>query len=486
MADKTDCVSGKSLVAYPCSNTFRKPCRDAKRFEETDLYLINATFGNKGRIAMKRSRLFTLSFALPAALLFMWLAIRLGGAPSAAKDVETSTPPNVLPSGPGDWPQWRGPERNGLSKDTGLLKQWPSSGPRQVWSISNLGEGFGSIAIRGDRLYAQGTNASASVVFCLNRADGKTVWSAALGPKLEEGRGNGPRSTPTVDDDRVYALTENGDLACVRANNGSPIWRKNVLKEFGGRNIRWLISESPLIDGDHVIVTPGGPGAGIVALDKMTGKEVWRSKGLSDEAGYASSIAADVGGVRTIMNFTSRAAVGVRASDGKLMWSHKSPANDTANCATPVFQDNKVFFSSGYGTGGALLGLTARDGEVSAQELYFTKDIQNHHGGVILVNGYLYSFSTALTCVEFATGKKMWVNRSVGKGSLTYADGMLYLFSEKNVVGLAEANPNAYVEKGRFSIPDLGIESWAHPVVIGGKLYIRNQGNLTAYDVKAN
>jgi outer membrane protein assembly factor BamB len=207
---------------------------------------------------------------------------------------------------------------------------------------------------------------------------------------------------------------------------------------------------------------------------------------LSDEASYSSAIAADVGGVRTIMNFTSRAAVGVRASDGKLMWSHSKPANGSANIATPVFGDNKVFFTSDYDTGGALLGLSAQGGEVKAQELYFTKNMKNHHGGVVLVKGYLYGFSASiLTCIEFATGRKMWVNRSVGKGSLAYADGMLYLLSEKHVVGLAEANPNAYVEKGRFTIPDRGRDSWAYPVVIGGKLYIRDQGTLSVYDVKA-
>src|SRR5499426_647249 len=430
---------------------------------------------------MKHNRLLTLSLALPAALLLIWFSVH-----ASSETVDHSAPPNAVPSGPSDWPQWRGPERNGVSKDTGLIKQWPSSGPQRAWSISGLGEGYGSLAIKGDRIFVQGTSGSSSVVFCLNRADGKTVWSAALGSKVNEGRGNGPRSTPTVDNDRVYALTENGDLVCLRAPDGSPVWRKNILKEFSGANPGWLISESPLIDGDRVIVTPGGSGAGMVALDKMTGKEIWRAKDLSDEAGYASCIAADVGGVRTIMNFTSRAAVGVRASDGKLMWSESSPANRTANIATPVFADNKVFFSSDYGTGGALLGLNARNGEDKAQELYFTKEMKNHHGGIVLVNGYLYGFSSSiLTCLEFATGKKMWANRSVGKGSLTYADGMLYLLSETNVVGLAEANPNAYVEKGRFSIPDQGKNSWAHPVVIGGKLYIRNQGTLTAYEVKA-
>lgn len=433
---------------------------------------------------MKHNRLFTLSLGLPAVLLFIWFSVR---APLAAKTANPYTPPNTVPSGPSDWPQWRGPERNGVSKDSGLLKQWPSSGPQQAWAISGLGEGYGSLAIKGDRIFVQGTRGEASVVFCLNRADGKTVWSAALGPKVNEGKGNGPRSTPTVDNDRIYVLTENGDLACLRAHDGSPVWRKNILRDFGGSNPGWLISESPLVDGNRVIVTPGGGGAGMVALDKMTGKDIWRAKDISDGAGYSSAIAADVGGVRTIMNFTSRAAVGVRASDGKLMWRNSSAANGTANCTTPVFADNKVFFTSDYGTGSALLGLSAQSGEVKAQELYFTKEMRNHHGGVVLVNGYLYGFSgsSGLACVEFATGKRMWANRSVGKGSLTYADGMLYLLGEKHVAGLAEANPNAYVEKGRFSIPDQGEDSWAHPVVIGGKLYIRNQGMLTAYDVKA-
>jgi len=432
---------------------------------------------------MKHKRLFTLSLALSAVLSLIWFSVRTASSSGAANP---SMPPNAVPSGPGDWPQWRGPERNGISKDTGLLKQWPSSGPQQTWSISGLGEGYGSLSVKGDRVFVQGTRGGASLVFCLNRADGKTVWSTALGAKVSQSEGNGPRSTPTVDDNRVYILTENGDLACLNARDGGPVWRKNILKEFGGSNPRWLISESPLIDGDRVIVSPGGRSAGMVALDKMTGKEIWRTKDLSEEAGYSSAIAADVGGVRTIMNFTSRAAVGVRASDGKLMWRNSSMVNPYANCSTPVFHDNKVFFTSAYDMGGALIGLSAQNGEVKAQELYFTRDMKNHHGGVILVNGYLYGFNgdTVLTCIEFGSGKKMWMNRSVGKGSLTYADGMLFILSEKNVVGLAEANPNAYVEKGRFSIPDQGKESWAHPVVIGGRLYIRNQGTLTSFKVK--
>jgi outer membrane protein assembly factor BamB len=388
-----------------------------------------------------------------------------------------------------EWPQWRGPLRNGVSSETGLLKQWPANGPAVTWSISNLGDGYGTVAVKADRIYVQGTsgtaNAAKSTVFCLNRADGKTIWSVTLGPKVDQDKGNGPRGTPTLDGDRVYVLTENGDLACLRERDGSSVWSKNILKEYGASNPKWLISESPLVDANRLIVSPGGRNAGIVALDKMTGADIWRTRDLSDEAGYSSCIAADVDGVRSYMNFTSSAAVGVRASDGKLLWRYANVANRTANVATPVFADNKVFFSSAYGTGGALLNLTAQNGEVKAHEAYFTREMMNHHGGMVLINGYLYGFSNAiLTCLEFSTGKVMWKDRSVGKGSITYADGMLYLVGEKQLVGLAEANPNAYAEKGRFPINDRGWDSWAHPVVVGGKLYIRNQNELTCYDVK--
>ena len=390
------------------------------------------------------------------------------------------------PAPPTDWPQWRGPDRNGLSKESGLLQQWPASGPPLVWSISSLGAGYGSLAIKDDRIFVQGSNGRQSVIYVLSRADGKGVWSKALGPAGNNDRGPGPRGTPTVDGDRVYVLTENGDLACLKTLDGTAVWQRNILKDFGGRNIEWEISESPLVDGNNVIVTPGGRGAGMVALDKLTGATVWTSKDLSDEAGYASAVVGDVQGVRTVMALTAEAGVGVRASDGKLMWRYRQVANRTANITTPIFSDNKVFYTSAYDTGGALLGLTAQNGEVKAQEIYFTREMQNHHGGVLLINGYLYGFNNSiLTCLEFSTGKMMWRNRSVGKGSLTYADGHLYIESEDNVVGLADASPTGYREKGRFRIPDQGLPSWAHPVVAGGRLYIRNQRTLSEYDIRA-
>ena len=387
-----------------------------------------------------------------------------------------------------DWPQWQGPDRTRISKETGLLKEWPNGGPPVIWTANNLGTGYGSMSVAGDRVYLQGARGNNSFVIALNRADGKEVWAKPLGPietRMMTNMGAGPRGTPTVDGDRVYVLTENGDLACLKTD-GSSVWQLNILKEFGGTQLRWLISESPLVDGPHLVVTPGGRGAGMVKLDKMTGKTVWVSKELSDPAGYSSIVAADVQGVRTYMTFTETAGVGVRASDGKLMFRYPKAANNVANIATPVYADNKVFFASGYGTGGGLLNLTVQNGEVAASEAYFTRDMKNHHGGMVLVDGYLYGYNDQiLTCLEFATGKMMWRDRSTGKGSVTYADGHLYIQSENNVVGLAEATSAGYREKGRFGIPDKGRPSWAHPVISDGRLYVRNQDTLLVYDIKA-
>ena len=391
----------------------------------------------------------------------------------------------VAVSAAADWPQWQGPNRTRISEETGLLKAWPAAGPAVVWSAGGLGSGFGSMAVVGDRVFVQGTRNGRSVVIALNRADGKEVWSKALGASQTNDQGPGPRSTPSIDGDRLYVLTENGDLACLKTD-GTAVWQRNILSDFGGSQLRWLVSESPLVDGANVVVSPGGRGAGMVKLDKMTGKTVWTSKELSDAAGYSSVIAADIQGVRTYLTFTESAGVGVRASDGKLMFRYPRAANRTANITTPVFANNKVFFTSGYGTGAGLLDLTVKGGEVAASEVYFTLNMKNHHGGVVLVDGYLYGFNDSiLTCLDFATGEVIWRDRSVGKGTVSFADGHLYVQSERNLVALVEASPKGYTEKGRFEIPDKGLSSWAHPVVSDGRLYVRNQDTLVAYNIKA-
>jgi outer membrane protein assembly factor BamB len=385
-----------------------------------------------------------------------------------------------------DWFQWRGPERNGISREVGLAREWPASGPPLLWTASGLGAGYGTVSIAGGRLFVQSLRSGRSMVHALNVADGKYIWSKNLGPGATNDRGSGPRSTPTVDGDRVYVLTESGDLVCLLAADATVVWQRNILRDFRGSNINWLVSESPLVDRDRVIVTPGGPNAGIVALDKMTGKTIWMSEGLSDDAGYSSPVVVEVQGIRAYTTIMASAAVGVRAEDGRLLWRYPAAANRTANITTPVVSGAQVFYTSAYGTGGGLVTLRPAAGEIRTEEVYFTRDMQNHHGGVVLVDGVLYGFSNAiLTAIDFASGRTLWRHRSVGKGSVTYADGRLYLLSEDNVVGLADVSAAGYREVGRFEIADQGLPSWAHPVVSGKRLFLRNQNVLSVYDVAA-
>ena len=400
------------------------------------------------------------------------LSVALASAPPAAAD---------------DWPQWRGPHRDGVSTETGLADRWPSGGPSLRWRADGLGEGYGSVAVSDGTIYVQGSRSGRSVVFALDGNGGGVRWERELGPRLRDGRGNGPRGTPTVAGDSLYALTGMGDLARVALADGRVRWQRNILDDFDQRNISWGISESPLIEGDWVVVMPGGDGA-IAALDRETGETVWTSGDLTDRAGYSSLVAVDLGDgddpLRAIVGFTARAGVGVRAEDGELLWSYREPSNRTANVATPIYSDGLVFYTSAYGTGGGALRLRVNGDTVDSEEAWFESSLQNHHGGVVLYQGHLYGFfGRALACVDFKTGEIVWRDRSVGKGSLTLADGKLFLVGEKHLAGLAEATPDGYRERGRFELEDHGEPSWAHPVVSNGVLYIHNWGELLAYDV---
>ena len=379
-----------------------------------------------------------------------------------------------------NWPQWRGPNRDGISKETGLLKEWPAEGPPLLWKATGAGRGFSSFSIANGRLFTMGLRGDREFVIAFDVATGKEAWATPHGGAFRNDRGDGPRGTPTVDGDRVYALGGNGDLSAIEARTGKIAWTKNILREFGGRNITWGISESPLIVGNKVLVNPGGTDASIVALNKSDGSVIWKSQ--SDKAGYSSAIPLQVNGGTRVIFFTSQRAVGLNLNDGKLLWEYARPSNNVANAATPIARGNRVFISSDYGTGGGVVEIKP-DG--TAQELWFTKDMRNHHSSSVLVGDHLYGFSSSiLTAMKFDTGEVAWRDRSVGKGSLVFADGRLYLFSEKGVVGLAEATPTGYVERGRFSIQAGNLETWTHPVVAGGRLYLRDQDTIYAYDVR--
>ncbi|HET8783390.1 MAG TPA: PQQ-binding-like beta-propeller repeat protein [Pyrinomonadaceae bacterium] len=379
-----------------------------------------------------------------------------------------------------NWPQWRGPNRDGISKETGLLKQWPAEGPPLVWKAAGAGRGFSSFSVANGKLITMGLRGDREFVVAFDVATGKEAWATPHGNAFRNDRGDGPRGTPTVDGDRLYALGGNGDLSALEVRTGKVVWTKNILKEFGGRQITWGISESPLILGNKLLVNPGGPDASIVALNKSDGSLIWKSQ--SDQAGYSSAIPVEVNGGTQVVFFTHKRAVGLDLKDGKLLWEYARAANNVANAATPIARGNRVFISSDYGTGGGVVEIKP-DG--TAQEVWFTKDMRNHHSSSVLIGDYLYGFSSAiLTAVKFDTGEIAWRDRSVGKGSLVYADGRLYCFSERGVIGLVEATPTGYVERGRFRIEPGELETWTHPVVAGGRLYLRDQDTIYAYDVR--
>lgn len=379
-----------------------------------------------------------------------------------------------------DWPQWRGPNRDGISKETGLLKQWPTQGPPLVWKTTGAGGGYSSFAVADGRIFTMGLRGGREFVIAFDVATGKEVWATPHGSAFKNDRGDGPRGTPTVDGEKLYALGGNGDLSCLETRTGRVVWTMNVLQKFGGSNTRWGISESPLVLGEKLLVNAGGSGASIVALNKTNGSLIWKSQ--SDEAGYSSAIPVQVGGVTQVVFFTGSRVVGLDVRDGRLLWEYAKPSNDVANVATPVARGNRVFISSDYGTGAGMVEIKA-DGR--AQEVYFTKEMRNHHSSSVLIGDYLYGFSSSiLTAMRFDTGEVAWRDRSVGKGSLVYADGNLYCLSENGVVGLVEATPTGYREKGRFKIEQGSLPTWTHPVVAGGRLYLRDQDTIYSFDVR--
>jgi len=611
--------------------------------------------------------------ACPPARLFACLVL-LAASPLFAQ----------VPSKPGDWPQWRGPSRDGISRETGLLKEWPKEGPKRLWQVDTVGVGYSSIAVKDGRIYTQGDRDGVEHAICLDAKDGRTLWGVQPGPlaqllatrvdeefkrldkngdgkvdevealsrfgwewtkndrpaaekeprislrvdfvmeqldankdgrltfseagqmlrdafekidaedksadastlatkrteaflkeldKDEDGRiskqeaketslnrhfgriderdpatdkgddlltaaeieqslkkhepgrdgvltrkeiedfyaknnasgdgelsreelrslfggyrngmGDGPRGTPTVDGQRVYVEGGNGDVSCLEAGSGKTMWHVNLPKQYGGGVPGWGYSESPLIVGDLVIVTPGGKQGTLLALNKHTGEKAWQSGDVSEGAHYSSPVLAEINGVRQIVQFSGKSVLGGSLADGKRLWNYTAPANGTANCCVPIVEDNLVFASSAYGTGGGLAQINQAGSTQQAEELYFEKKMQCHHGGIVKVGDYMYTNGGGtLMCVEFKTGKIAWQARSVGKGSLVVADNMLYLLSEGHEVALAEVSPDEYRERGRFKIASHGRPSWAHPVVAGGVLYIRDQESLTAYDVK--
>jgi outer membrane protein assembly factor BamB len=387
-----------------------------------------------------------------------------------------------------DWPQWRGAGRVGHSPDTSILAPWPKSGPKQTWVFKDAGVGYSSFSIVGTRLFTMGARQESEQVICLDATTGKELWATSLGPVYENNWGDGPRSTPTVDGDHLYALSATGILACLNIKDGTEVWKVDVVKSLGGELQGWGYTESVLIDGDHVICTPGGQQGTMAALHKKTGAVVWQSSKLKGPAQYSSPIRIEVNGQPQFAQLLMNKVVGIAPKDGALLWETSFPGR-VAVIPTLLFHDNSVYATAGYGTGCQMIKLDGAEPEV----VYEEKSITNHHGGVIVVDGKIYGHSDkgGWTCQDFLTGKIEWQDESLGKGTCTYAAGHLICVDENDgTVVLATAKPDKWQEISRFKLaPQTSIRKkegriWSHPVVVNGRLYLRDQDLIFCYNVQ--
>jgi outer membrane protein assembly factor BamB len=407
---------------------------------------------------------------------------------------------NLGPVSAADWPQWRGPQRDAISRETGLADSWPEEGPPLLWETRGLGRGYSSVAIVGGRLYTMGDmdeeGQRSQFLLALDLNNRQIPWKLRVGPPHQDGS----RCTPTVHDGRVYALGTEGDLVCAEANTGKELWRKNLTADFGGRMMSgWKFSESPLVDGEKLICTPGGPQAAMVALDRKTGEVIWKcvppAGANLGAAAYASVVISEAGGVRQYVTLLGRGAVGVDAQTGKLLWHYPRIANGTANIPTPVTDGDFVFVSTGYNTGSALLRLVKTGDTFKAEEVYWLGPnvFQCHHGGFLKLGDHIFGAhghnGGNPICLEMATGKVLWSTNQLGRrsGAVLCVDKKLIFRYEDNTVVLLDADPTAYRLRGKFNLPGrpgLGGPGWAHPVVVGGRLYLRHNEYLFCYDLR--
>ena len=388
-----------------------------------------------------------------------------------------------------DWPQWLGPQRNGMTEETGLMKSWPDEGPKKVWMSDKCGLGYSGPAIVDGKLYIMGARDNTEYLLAFDANTGKELWAAELGEQYENGWGDGPRGTPTVDGDRVYALGAQGALVCVDANSGDEVWR-TTMQELVGEIPNWGYCESPLVDGDLVLVTPGGSKGAVAALNKVTGDLIWQSAEVEDGAHYSSIIKANFHGNPQYVQLMPQRLIGLSPANGRLLWESPWPGR-TAVIPTPIVDGNFIYVTSGYGAGCRLIEITPSN---DVETIFDNKVMKNHHGGVVKVGDHIYGHSDSVgwVCQDFETGDQVWRERDdLGKGAIAYADGMLYCLGEDSGdVVLIEASPNGWNERGRFTLTPQTEQRaprgkiWTHPVIVNGKLYLRDQELLFCFDVK--
>ncbi|NLH18398.1 MAG: PQQ-binding-like beta-propeller repeat protein [Phycisphaerae bacterium] len=383
----------------------------------------------------------------------------------------------------GDWTQFRGPTRDGISTETGLLKQWPAEGPKMLWSYQALGTGYASLAVVGGKIYTTGLEAKTGFLYCFDNS-GKLLWKVPYGPEWT-GSNPGTRTTPTFDAGKLYLMSGNGLLTCRNASDGKEVWSVDTFKKFGGKNITWGISESVLIDGDKVICTPGGPDASVVALKKATGQTLWTTKGLSDKSAYCCPQIIAHGGKRILLTMLEKTVVGIDPEAGKVLWKYPHKVSYDINAVAPAYANGMIYLTNGYNHGGLMLQLSP-DGS-SVTKKWTEPELDVHHGGVVLLGKDIHGAGTdgQWICLDLTSGKIKYRDRLVGKGSVIFADGLIYGYGENGTVGLIRPSPTGYKLISSFEISLGNEEHWAHPVVSNGILYIRHGKALMAYDIKA-
>ncbi|MBX7256983.1 MAG: PQQ-like beta-propeller repeat protein [Candidatus Hydrogenedentes bacterium] len=387
-----------------------------------------------------------------------------------------------------DSPQFRGPDRDGKFADTGLLKAWPEGGPALLWKSDGIGAGYASASVVGDTIYVPGMlDDNQGYVFALDLS-GKLKWKSPYGTETLDKQAAGSRTTPTIDGDRLYVISGLGVLTCMSTADGKPIWQVDTKTKFGGQDVSWSIAESVLVDGDLVFCTPGGQDASVVALNKMTGDTVWTTKGFSEPHAYCAPDVFQFDGRRVLVTMTAKSVIGVDTKDGKVLWTHKHETDYDIHAVTPVLQGNMLYYTAGYGSGGGMLEVS-KDG-ASVTPKWSDKNLDCQHHGVVLLDGYIYGAghnNGKLFCIELATGTVKWSADEISQAVVEYADGMLYTYEgpKKGIMSLVKASPEKFEKTGTFVVAKGRDKHWAHPTIAGGRLYVRYDGSLYAYDIKA-
>jgi outer membrane protein assembly factor BamB len=379
--------------------------------------------------------------------------------------------------------RWRGPEGNGIYAETGLMKSWPASGPQILWSYDKLGEGFSSPAFANQMIYLTGMEGTTGYVYALSQ-DGKLIWKKAYGPEFSESY-PGSRSSAVIAGDLLYVYSGFGVLTCMSANSGDIKWTKDTFKELGGQQIQWGVTESPVVDGDRIYITPGGKQHNVVALNRMSGDLIWSSKGLGEKSAYCTPLLVKLPSRTLLVTHTEAHIIGLDVADGKMLWSHNQPNRWSVHSNTPIYHDGAIFYFSGYGQGGGLLKLSSDGSSVTQQ--WFSKKMDNRIGGAVRVDGHIYGSgdnNRFWMCLDWNTGEVKYEAKGLANGAVIYADGMLYGYSDRGELFLAEANPREWKLVSQTKVELGTAQHWAHPVIDSGRLFIRHGNTLIVYKIK--